>query len=245
VATVQRQVAVLYCSNLLEAQSVALLLRAVHHSDTCHLQASDDSQGLSVEALKMYQDKLPDRPGVRKVNVAVSNPESGDTTIDFFYIHPDDITSYRLPPWLIGCNAAGKPQTEAARILKNRNLTKLMRTDRVPVVSFEQLTAQHAVTSIGYLKVDVEGHEPVILRSMMRACAANPAVCPRAVKFEHKHVKGYDQRALIAELATHGYTVISHTTGEHRDYVLAHIGGKSGIRANIADDPSIVKKVSS
>ena len=35
--------------------------------------ASEDSKGLSVEGLKMYQDELPDKPGVVKVNAAISS----------------------------------------------------------------------------------------------------------------------------------------------------------------------------
>lgn len=62
----------------------------------------------------------------------------------------------------------------------------------------------------GYLKIDVEGHEAIILRSMMTACSAQPAMWPRVINFEHKHVKGYDQRDLISALATHGYTVRAH-----------------------------------
>jgi hypothetical protein len=81
----------------------------------------------------MYQDQLPDKPNVVKVNAAVSDPEPGVDTIKFFYIHPDDIKAHKLQPWLIGCNSAGKPQTEADRILKNRGLEHLMRVDEVPV----------------------------------------------------------------------------------------------------------------
>ena len=95
--------------------------------------------GLSVEGLKMYQDQLPDRPGVIKVNAAISDPQPGETTADFFYIHPNDIKKYHLPPWLKGCNAVGKPQTEASRILTNRNLTRLLQRDIVPVLGIEQL----------------------------------------------------------------------------------------------------------
>ena len=35
--------------------------------------ASEDSKGLSVEGLKMYQDQLPDKPNVQKVNAAISS----------------------------------------------------------------------------------------------------------------------------------------------------------------------------
>ena len=52
----------------------------------------------------------------------------------------------------------GKPQTEAGRILKNRNLTQLMRIDIVPVISFAQLVKEHNADTIGYLKLDVEGY---------------------------------------------------------------------------------------
>ena len=68
---------------------------------------------------------------------------AGQTTIDFFYIHPDDIAAHHLPPWLIGCNAAGEPQHEAAKILKNRGKEDLMRKDTVPVLSFGMLVEQY------------------------------------------------------------------------------------------------------
>ena len=68
---------------------------------------------------------------------------AGQTTIDFFYIHPDDIAAHHLPPWLIGCNAAGEPQHEAAKILKNRGKEDLMRKDTVPVLSFATLVEQY------------------------------------------------------------------------------------------------------
>lgn len=83
------------------------------------------------------------------MNAAISDPKPGETTIDFFYIHPDDIKKHNLPAWLVGCNAAGAPQAEAAKILHNRNKTHLMRTDRVPVLSFGQLTDRYNVRSIG------------------------------------------------------------------------------------------------
>eukprot|EP00041_Stephanoeca_diplocostata_P000913 m.17755 g.17755 ORF g.17755 m.17755 type:complete len:297 (+) comp11306_c0_seq2:333-1223(+) len=201
-------------------------------------KAPERAKGLSVEGLKMYQDQLPDRTNVIKVNAAISNPSTGAETIKFFYIHPNDITKHRLPAWLIGCNAAGKPQTEAARILANRNLTHLMRVDDVPVLSFEGLARKYNVRTIGFLKIDVEGHEAIILRSMMTACSAQPAMWPRVINFEHKHVKGYDQRDLVSTLATHGYTVVAYTNGEHKDFTLVRVGdgALSEVRAT---DPSI------
>jgi hypothetical protein len=54
----------------------------------------------------MYQDQLPDKPGVIKVNAAISAPEPGETHANFYYIHPDDIKKYKLQPWLIGCNVS-------------------------------------------------------------------------------------------------------------------------------------------
>lgn len=184
--------------------------------------ASDESKGLSVEGLKMYQDQLPDKPHVQKVNAAISNPQDGVSTIKFYYIHPDDVKKHRLPPWLVGCNAAGKPQTEAARILKNRKLEELMRVDEVPVFSFAQLVEKYNVRSIGYLKVDVEGHEPIIFRSMIEKCKETPSLWPRVLKFEHKHIKAHEKK-LVAELKENRYVVAAYTTGDHRDYTMVRI----------------------
>lgn len=187
--------------------------------------STDTSTGLSVEGLKMYQDQLPDRPHVTKVNAAVSDPDPGQTTIDFFYIHPDDIAAHHLPPWLIGCNAAGEPQHEAAKILKNRGKEDLMRKDTVPVLSFGMLVEQYNVASIGYIKLDVEGHEPVIMKSIIEACDKNPALWPRAIKYEHKHVKGYDQRDIVKQLTKRGYITAAFTNGDHRDYTFVRLDG--------------------
>lgn len=75
---------------------------------------------------------------------------------------------------------------------------------------------------------------------MIKACRDRPAMWPRAILFEHKHVKGPDQRALISELGSHGYTVVSHTTAEHQDYVLARIGQGAIRTEGLARDPSLV-----
>ena len=45
---------------------------------------------------------------VVKVNAAISDPQPGETSINFYYIHPDDIVKHNLPRWLVGCNAAGE-----------------------------------------------------------------------------------------------------------------------------------------
>ena len=60
----------------------------------------------------------------------------------------------------------------------------------VPGVFSYLFIKRYNVASIGYIKLDVEGHEPVIMKSIIEACDKNPALWPRAIKYEHKHVKG-------------------------------------------------------
>ena len=88
-----------------------------------------------------------------------------------------------------------------------------------------------------YLKLDVEGHEPIVLRSMIKACTARPTLWPRAILFEHKHVRGWKQ--LVDDLQAHGYTVISYTNTEHKDTVLARIGDGAIKTDGLAKDPSL------
>ena len=191
------------------------------------IEAAGDgtSVGLSVEALRMYQEQLPDRAGVIKANVAVSDPGPGEHRAAFYYIHPEDIAKHRLPPWLKGCNAVGRPQSEAARILRNRNLTQLMRREEVRVVGMEQLLREHGVGEIGYLKLDVEGEEVKILRSLKRACEVDERWWPRAVLFEHKHLTGEGKKEALGLLHDAGYVVAAMTLGDHRDYTMVRIRG--------------------
>lgn len=169
-------------------------------------QAPTSAVGLSVEPMLLYQNSLRNHPGVVKVNAAVTNNLESDT-IDFYYVHPTDIRKHRLPAWLSGCNSAYRPHPEAVKVLQRHNQSELMRVDRVPSTTYGDLLKTYRVGSIGYLKLDVEGGELVILQAVIDACVKNPQLWPRVVQFEHKHVEKTELDVLLQALSRHGYTV--------------------------------------
>ena len=65
-----------------------------------------------------------------------------------------------------------------------------MRVDHVPLMTFKELVVKYQVDTIGILKLDVEGHEPIIFNSVFEICKKRPALWPRVIQYEHKHVKG-------------------------------------------------------
>jgi hypothetical protein len=63
--------------------------------ETCNVEAV----GLSIEPIKRYLEALPNKPRVKKLNMAVSN-HTGEILL--YSIVPELIELYKLPPWLRG-----------------------------------------------------------------------------------------------------------------------------------------------
>lgn len=70
--------------------------------ETCIENATDDTVGISVEAIKYYLDQLPNKKKVKKLNVAISNQNS---MINVYYIPEKKIEKHKLPYWFKGCNS--------------------------------------------------------------------------------------------------------------------------------------------
>jgi hypothetical protein len=68
--------------------------------------------GLSVEPIKYYIDRLPDKPNVKKLQVAISDV---DGYMDVYYISDDKIIEYNLPWWVRGSNSVNRPHPFAIK----------------------------------------------------------------------------------------------------------------------------------
>jgi hypothetical protein len=179
--------------------------------DTLIQQANGTSIGLSVEALKFYQDALPDPPGVKKVNAAlVGNQSLGH--LEIFYVDPVDIQKHALPDWLQGCNMVFAPHPAGLKELEKRGLAHLMRSTRVPALTFAALARQEEVRSIGFLKVDVEGQEPAILDSLFQAAVKSPSLWPSKIFYETQWMDQRDRHIWLRRLAAHGYVAVRDPT---------------------------------
>jgi FkbM family methyltransferase len=141
----------------------------------------DNEIGLSVEPIKMYLDNLPDKPNVTKVNCAISNVNS---TIEVFYVKPEDIIKHNLPNWVRGCNAINKPHPTVLNLLGNKH-DLIITKETVKVINWFTLIEMYNIESITYLKIDTEGHDGLILDDYYNTCLNNRKLLANTIIFEN------------------------------------------------------------
>lgn len=67
--------------------------------DTLIEKASDEQYGLSIEPVKEYLDKLPDKKFVTKIAGAVVSDEDHNG-LDLYYVDESDIEKHNLGIWM-------------------------------------------------------------------------------------------------------------------------------------------------
>lgn len=121
---------------------------------------------LLVEPIKSYLDNLPSGKNIYKANYAVCHWRIRKGKV--YYIKEWIIKKYMLPDWLKGCNSFGIPHITVTRFLKEFNLPpSFVSCDRVSIITFDKLVKLYKITSIGFLKIDTEGYDHVILEAVL------------------------------------------------------------------------------
>ena len=163
--------------------------------ETCIHDADDTVMGLSIDPIQLYLDNLPNRKNVRKINAAISN-HNGTTHV--YYVNPMIIKQFNLPDWYRGCNSIGHP-----------HITR----QEIQVINIETLFKNNNVGSIDLLKVDTEGHDPVILENYIEYCDAHPELYAKQIIFETNVLSSKtDQEMVISALNARGYRVVKVTS---------------------------------
>lgn len=140
-------------------------------------------QGISVEPIRTYLDRLPNKPNVRKVNVALSDTNG---SAKFFHIPPEIIEKQGFPLWMKGCNSIHVPHPTVYNTLKhwNYNPMDFIVSQIVPIWTPEKLIETYSITSVGFLKLDCEGHDGVVLNSWLDCASNNINLLPQTIEFE-------------------------------------------------------------
>jgi hypothetical protein len=148
--------------------------------DTLIEQATDTTRGISIEAIKYYLDCLPDRPGVKKLNVAVSR-NNVEEMLQVFYVPESVIKERNLPDWLRGCNSVGDYHYQHGAL----EIKDLVVKTPVPCVPIGQIFDEYEVTELDYLKLDTEGSDAEIMLHFYEYIVTKPKTqWPRRVLFE-------------------------------------------------------------
>jgi len=146
--------------------------------DTLIQSADDNTVGISVDAVKYYIDKLPDKLNCKKINVGISNINS---TLDVYYIPENIIEQNNLPYWFKGCNCINNYHP----LHIHHNVSHLCKIDKVNVITTDELFYQNNVRNVKYLKIDTEGHDTIILKQLFLYIKYLPIVCyPNKILYE-------------------------------------------------------------
>ena len=151
--------------------------------DTLLESCSENECGLSIEPIKDYLDALPNKPNVKKINLAISN-KIGEITIN--YIRPIDIERYGLPEFVKGCNSVNFYHPTVVNIFLQHNIPlSLITSQSVRVIDYATLVKENNITGCKYLKIDTEGHDCVILNNLIDYCEnGHDDLFPKKITFE-------------------------------------------------------------
>ena len=146
--------------------------------DTLIQSADDNVYGISVDAVKYYIDNLPDKLNCKKVNVGISNINS---TLDVYYIPENIIEQNNLQKWFKGCNCINNYHP----LHISHNVSHLCKIDKVKVITTYELFYQNNVRNVKYLKIDTEGHDVIILKTLFFYIKFLPKIFyPNKILFE-------------------------------------------------------------
>ena len=166
------------------------------------LQEGRGGKGISVEPLGFYLNNLPDSEDVLKVKVAISDKNEFRK---IFWVRPEAIEKYDLPEWVRGCNKLDSPHPTVSRILQNKSLEWAMMEDVVECITFQTLAERYNISEISHLKIDTEGHDLVIIKSVMDY----GKILPKLITFETNSdfVSEQELSLTIKSLEEKGYRI--------------------------------------
>ncbi|NNF73263.1 MAG: FkbM family methyltransferase [Rhodobacteraceae bacterium] len=175
--------------------------------------------GLLIEPHPAYYRDLvalyADTPGIRTLNVGISDQEA---TLPLYHLAEDARGLY--PAWARGCASLDESWMSAA-IDRACDMEGITREDHhlacvdVPLVRLDGVLKDHKITRADILVVDVEGHEPAVMRSFdLDALSASVVI------IECKSSGRRAQGAHVAQLEKAGFDVFrlsGDLYGVHRD----------------------------
>lgn len=145
--------------------TVTLLYLSMHYnsieigtSDFGTLISSANGNGISVEPIPYYFDRLPRRDGWYRVNCAISD-KCGSVTA--YYCDTDHLDKY--PNWIRGCNSIGTVHPTLIEVCKPEHIV----SQQVEAITISELYKRYSVESVDNMKIDTEGHDLIIVNDLL------------------------------------------------------------------------------
>ncbi len=124
--------------------------------------ATEKTRGVSIEPVRHYFDRLPDRKNVHRFNCAIGKDHC---SVEMFHVNPKYIDSKQVPNWLRGCSTVGNPHPTAKRWLKKSGLEAedFFLVQPVCMLTLQTVIEACRVSSLSLLKIDTEGMDSKII----------------------------------------------------------------------------------
>lgn len=146
--------------------------------DTLIQECAVNIVGMSIEPVKYYLDRLPDKPYVEKINCAIS-PTDEESDIEVFYLTEEVILKHGKPSYLKGCSNIGKIHSA----ITMHEMDKYVSSYTVKQYPISVFLERNNIENIDYFKIDTEGNDCDILLHYAEYLKET-GYYPKKIKFE-------------------------------------------------------------
>lgn len=160
---------------------------------------SSNQIGLSVEPIKTYLDRLPNKPNVTKVNVAIS---SENKMVDLFWVEPHNQEKYNLG-FTKGWGTIITPHRGHGEV-QMMLTTGMLSKHQIEAITWSTLVKRYDIESVTLVKIDTEGHDCVVVNSVL-----DSNVRPQQIEFETTHCPKEELTQTTIRLQSMGYVLIA------------------------------------
>ena len=171
---------------------------------------NNNNYGISIEPIKYYYDRLPNKENAIKLNIAISNYIG---TCYVYYLPEEIIQKYNFPNFVRGCNCINVYHPTVVDICKHKNIDieKIYEKQEITVTTIYQIMINNNIDGVYYLKIDTEGHDTVILKHFLEE-NINKLYLPHVIRFESNILTPNEYVIDIINLYSNiGYDFISIT----------------------------------
>ena len=171
------------------------------------IEKNDNKVGISIEPIKYYLDRIPNKQNCIKLNLGISN-YNGKCVVN--YLSEETIRKYNLPVWVRGCNSINSYHKTVTNLCNDLgiDIEKIIEKDSVEVSTLYSLIIKLCITGIYYLKIDTEGHDTIILKKFYEEIQDNTYL-PHIILFESNVLSKHEDINNIITLFTDiGYDLL-------------------------------------
>jgi hypothetical protein len=119
---------------------------------------------LLVEPVWHYLNNLPTAANIIKANFAISDKED---YIQIYFVKEKNIEKYNLPYWVRGCNKINTKHPTILKLIEQCGITdNIFTQNTIRCITFQTLIQIYGVTSIQNLKIDTEGHDHIVFKTV-------------------------------------------------------------------------------